>query len=331
MVIVVSHAGDSHTNVVMQRMAQRGLRAELLDIAHFPQLSSVSFRRRTGAPSEHAIQSLEGRRLCLEDADVVWWRRPQTFQFSPGLGDSGVQAFAHGEFQEAFAGLWLSLDLFWINHPCRDQEAGRKAFQLRLGADLGFEIPDTLITSNPQDALRFVERYGPERTIYKSFSATAQHWRETRVLKPEELALLDNVRFAPVIFQEYIPAEVDLRITVVGDRIFPAAIYSQQTAYRYDFRMDMLTAKVEAAVLPTDIEQKLLELMRRLGLVYGAIDMRRTPDGRHVFLEINPAGQWLFVEERTRQPITEAMISLMASHCRPSSVPAFTAQTNTGP
>jgi len=325
MVIVVSHARDSHTGVMMERMAQRGLHAELLDIADFPRGASVTFRRRTGESSTHSIHSPGRGCLCFEDADVVWWRRPQTFQFPPGLNDPGHTVFARGELQEAFAGLWLSLDLFWINHPSRDQEASRKAFQLRVAADLGFEIPDTLITSNPQDALRFVEQHGPQRIIYKSFSATARHWRETRMLRPEEVLLLDNVRLAPVIFQEYIPAEVDLRITVVGDRIFPAAIYSQQTSYKYDFRMDMLTAKVETALLPAEVEQKLLAYMRRLGLVYGAIDMRRTPDGRHVFLEINPAGQWLFVEERTGQPITDEMCSLMASHSRTSSVEAFTA------
>jgi glutathione synthase/RimK-type ligase-like ATP-grasp enzyme len=324
MVIVVSRAGDSHTGVMMQRMAQRGIRAELVDIGDFPQNASVSFRRRSGEKSAHGMQ-WSGRRLCLDDADVVWWRRPQTFRFPPGLNDSGHLAFAQGEWQEAFAGLWLSLDVFWINHPSRDQEAGRKAYQLRVAAELGFEIPDTLITSDPQDALRFVERHGPERTIYKSFSATAHDWRETRILRPEEVSLLDNVRFAPVIFQEYIPAEVDLRITVVGERIFPAAIYSQQTSYKYDFRMDMVTAKIEAATLPADVEQKLHAFMQRLGLVYGAIDMRRTPEGRHVFLEINPAGQWMFVEDRTGQPISDEMCSLMASHCRPSSLQASTA------
>jgi hypothetical protein len=66
------------------------------------------------------------------------------------------------------------------------------------------------------------------------------------------------------------------------------------------------------------VEEKLLRLMQRLGLAFGAVDMRRTPDGRHVFLEINPAGQWLFVEDRTGQPITGALCSLMAAHANAS-------------
>ncbi len=105
-----------------------------------------------------------------------------------------------------------------------------------------------------------------------------------------------------------------MRVTIVGDRIFAAAIHSQETSYKVDFRMDMANATVEPVDLPTRVEKKLHALMRRLGLVYGAIDMRLTPSGEHVFLEINPAGQWLFVEQHTRQPIAAEMARLLVEH-----------------
>ncbi len=270
----------------------------------------------SGEPSRYTLYLPGGRALPFEDVDVIWWRRPQGFAIHPEVADPDHYAFAQAESTEAFTGLWLAAPVFWINHPTRDSEAGRKAYQLRLASEIGLEIPETLITSNAADVCAFIQRQGPERTVYKAFSATASHWRETRLLKPEEMALLDNVRFAPVIFQEYVPADVDLRVTVVGEDVFPAAIHSQQTAYKHDFRMDMATARVEACTLPESVQRMLLELMRRLGLVYGAIDMRRTPEGRHVFLEINPAGQWLFVEDRTGQPITEALCSVIAAHCK---------------
>jgi glutathione synthase/RimK-type ligase-like ATP-grasp enzyme len=126
--------------------------------------------------------------------------------------------------------------------------------------------------------------------------------------------LLDRVRYAPVIFQEYIEAKVDLRITVVGDDIFPAEIGSQETSYRVDFRMCMHEADIRPHVLPPAVAAKITDLMRALGLVYGAIDMRLTPDGEYVFLEINPAGQWLFIEQRTGQPITATLARYMIAH-----------------
>ncbi len=75
--------------------------------------------------------------------------------------------------------------------------------------------------------------------------------------------------------------------------------------------MDIANARIEATQLPGDVEARLRDLMRRLGLVYGAIDMRRTPDGQYVFLEINPAGQWLFVETFSGQPITASLARLL--------------------
>ena len=105
-------------------------------------------------------------------------------------------------------------------------------------------------------------------------------------------------------------AGVDLRVTVVGSSLFAAAIHSQETWYAFDFRIDMKAARVEPFDLPDGVRHGLTRLMQSLGLHYGAIDMRQTPEGDVVFLEINPAGQWLFVEDRTGQPITRSMAEL---------------------
>ena len=82
--------------------------------------------------------------------------------------------------------------------------------------------------------------------------------------------------------------------------------------YSLDYRMDLGGARFDATDLPPRLETRLRALMDHLGLVYGAIDLRRTPDDDYVFLEINPAGEWLFVEERTGQPITRGFASLLA-------------------
>jgi glutathione synthase/RimK-type ligase-like ATP-grasp enzyme len=175
-------------------------------------------------------------------------------------------------------------------------------------------VPRTCITNDPAEASAFIASEGAERTIYKSFLGTEDAWRETRVLRPDECELLDNVRYAPVIFQEFIPAVVDLRVTVVGDDLFAAAIRSQETAYPHDFRMDLESAAIEPHALSDEVAARLMALMASFGLVYGAIDLRLTPDGEYVFLEVNPAGQWLFVELRTNQPITDALVDHLIAH-----------------
>jgi glutathione synthase/RimK-type ligase-like ATP-grasp enzyme len=241
----------------------------------------------------------------------VWWRRPQPFSLHGEVGGAEDRAFALSETHAAVSGLWSLLDAEWINDPDRDEKAGRKAWQLEVAREAGLAIPRTCITTDPERAQAFVaEQRGP--VIYKAFSATERTWRETRVLRPEEAKLLESVKFAPVIFQEYVTARVDLRVTVVGAEIFAAEIHSQATAYKHDFRMAMENVEIAEHRLPEPVAAGLLGLMSRLGLVYGAIDLRQTPAGDYVFLEVNPAGQWLFVEQRTGQPISEAIAAKLA-------------------
>src|SRR5262249_32165030 len=137
------------------------------------------------------------------------------------------------------------------------------------------------------------------------------------LLRTDELDLLHLVRHAPVIFQQYVPAVYDLRVTIVGSSVFPAAIHSQDTAYPVDCRIDIAHARIDPVELPVELEKQLLELTRRLGLVYGAVDLRLTPDGPYVFLEINPAGQFLYIEAATGQPIAAAMAAELVDRHRP--------------
>ena len=311
MILIISSEQDDHAVVVLEQLQHRNMHAHLLDLSEFPQHLPLSIRYTQQASSSY--QASLGS-LDLAAVKVVWWRRPQPFQPHPDITDQAALSFVYAESHAAVSGLWLNTDAFWINHPTRDDEAAHKVHQLKVAQAVGLEIPTTLITNDPARARAFVSTFGAERTIYKAFSGTKEAWRETRVLRGDEVEMLDNVRYAPVIFQEYIPARVDLRITVVGEAIFPVAIYSQDTSYHFDYRMDMDSARVEAFELPAEVQSLLRQYMRRLGLVYGAIDMRLTPDGRYVFLEVNPSGQWLFVESRSRLPITEAVVDLMCRH-----------------
>jgi glutathione synthase/RimK-type ligase-like ATP-grasp enzyme len=147
--------------------------------------------------------------------------------------------------------------------------------------------------------------------IYKPFLQTVHAWRETRVLRPAEEVLAEAVRLAPVIFQRYLPAGVDLRITAVGDRLFAAEAVNAGE-YKIDVRFNTAVT-YRPHRLPEDVASKLLALQRRLGLEYGAIDMRRTPEGEYVFFEVNPAGQFLYVEEPAGLPIAAALAARLAA------------------
>ena len=306
MILIVSHLADPHATTVLDHLACAGTEAVLFDTARFPREIRLDVTHATGQRSA-ATAVINGIRHDMSAVRAVWWRRPQPFGVPDDVVGSDDRGFAYGECHAAITGLWASLDTHWVNHPERDEVAARKAYQLKVAAGLGLRVPRTLITNDPISAAAFIDGEGAAGTIYKAFSATERAWRETRLLKPEERAQLDAVRFAPVIFQEHIRADIDLRITMIGDAIFAAAILSGETDYNVDFRMTMHAATIQAHDLPDEVVVKLRAFMGALGLVYGAIDMRLTPDGEYVFLEVNPAGQWLFIEERTGQPITAAL------------------------
>jgi glutathione synthase/RimK-type ligase-like ATP-grasp enzyme len=118
-----------------------------------------------------------------------------------------------------------------------------------------------------------------------------------------------------VIFQRYVDADLDLRVTVVEDEIFAAAI-SSEAQYAADYRPGLGSARVTRHDLPPVIAERLLKLMRIFGLRFGAIDLRVTPDGDYVFLEVNPAGEFLFISERIDLPIPQAIAASLERHDR---------------
>lgn len=312
MIAVVSYPDDPHAAAVIAHLREASVPVTLLDLSDLPDRATLTIGYENGGPPWLEYRRGEDPPLDLRSVQTVWWRRPQVAD-PAAITDPAVRVFAANEWNEAISGLWQLLDARWVNDPVRDEVAARKAYQLRVAAEVGLSVPRTLVTSDPDQARGFIESRNGGQTIFKTFSCTHEIWRETRLVREDELPLLDAVRLAPVIFQEYVPADVDLRITIVGARMFVAAIHSQETDYPVDFRMSLGQAEVAPAALPEEIERRLHDLMGRLGLSYGAVDMRRTPTGEHVFLELNTAGEFLFVEERTAQPIARSLAELLAA------------------
>ncbi len=304
MILILSNDDDVHGRAVRRELDRLGAEHRVLDLSEFPVRAGVSlfYGDRGGAEYRFADEGA----LDLDRVTSVWWRRPQPYGLDPSITDGDHARFAFNECHETLVGLWHGLDARWINDPALDERAHRKTYQWRVAQAVGLELPATLVTNQPDAARAFVRRHSAAKTVYKAFSATPRIWRETRILGEDEAQLLDLVQLAPVIFQEYVPG-VDIRATIVGDDIHAAEIDARRTAYPVDFRMNFDNIEIVPVDLPSGLQAQIRMLRDRLGLTYGALDFRRTDDGRHVFLEVNPAGQWLFVEHATGQPITAAL------------------------
>jgi len=307
-ILIISHAKDDHAQGVLSELSSRKHPFALVDSAQFP--SRATLNQRFSANGV-AVEYVSGGRLVnLNECNVAWWRRSLPFTLHDGL-DPDLISFTYSECHEAFFGALELINATWVNPPKIDERAHHKPLQLATAVQVGLPVPRTLITNDPDEARNFIEELGPANTIYKTFLATQEYWRETRVIHDQEMQMLDSVAFAPVIFQEYIAAEADIRVTILDDQIFAADIRSNPHGYTIDYRMDMGGAAFMPTSLPDDVTDRLFKLMGKLGLVYGAVDLLRTAEGQYIFLEVNPAGEWRFVEERTGQPITAAMANLL--------------------
>jgi glutathione synthase/RimK-type ligase-like ATP-grasp enzyme len=302
-VLILSNLEDVHAQAVMSALAARHAPVELIDLSEFPTRLALSLAFEDGR-RRFQLRLRGGGTLDLDAVEAVWWRRPQPFRPPAGLDQAGQQ-LVFSESMTVFQGLYQALDAFRINEPARDAVASHKPYQLALAQQIGLDIPPTLMTNDVEEARVFWRRHEGE-VIYKQFRALPIAWRETRRLKPADESQADAVAHAPVIFQKHVPAVADLRVTAIAGEFFAAAADVSNAEYPQDIRLN-LAVKYAPHDLPQDVTAKLLELMRRLGLVYGAIDLRLTPEGRYVFLEINPAGQFLYVEYATRQPIAAAL------------------------
>jgi glutathione synthase/RimK-type ligase-like ATP-grasp enzyme len=309
-ILAVTHAGDDHARPLLDALARRGAEPVVLDLGELPRRGRLTLAYGAG---EERLLLLDGQAaIDLRRVSAVWWRRPLPLVAAPGLGPEQA-AFAVRQATDAFMGLLASLapSALLVNEPWRGQVAGQKTLQLAAAPRAGLRLPETLVTSDPAAARAFLARFAEGAVVHKAVHATPADGRLTRRVGPEELANLEALRLAPVILQERVPG-VDVRVTVVGERLFAAEIDARATSAADDYRGREAECRIEPCQLPPEVEGPLRALVRELGLRYAAADLRRRDDGAWFFLELNPAGQWGFVEDRTGQPITEALAALLA-------------------
>ncbi len=316
-ILIVASLSDEHALAVMSALAAQGVGpVELLDLSEVPTRLTVSISFEDGA-RRLELRRIGGGVLDLDAVHAVWWRRPQPFRLPPGMTAQAHRRFVLSELTTAVQGLFQTMPARWINPPTADQVAAHKPWQLAVAQEVGLTIPPTLMTSDPDAAREFWDRHGGSM-IHKQFLALPETWRETRRLRAADMALAESVRHAPVIFQRHVPAVADIRVTAIDGELFAAAADVRDGPYPDDVRFN-LAARYVPCKLPDTVADRLRNLLGRMDLVYGAIDLRLTPEGQHVFLEVNPAGQFLFIEQMTGQPISAALAACLAASSRKGS------------
>jgi hypothetical protein len=311
--LVIGTSVDSHIDAVLQYIPSN-VEWFRLNVDHFPRRCELSISLANGEERPIITAHSEAGQFDLSHVRAVWFRRLGAPQLSPHIVNPAYRSFALGESEALISGLsYLLANAKWVSSYDAVIRARSKIYQLDVAQKCGLLIPTTLATNMPLAAERFVKML--PRTLYKTVHSPSIMEGEkhslvfSHLMKETDLDMIDQIQLAPCQFQEYVDKRHELRITFTGDDLFPAVIDSQSSQYgTIDWRA-ALRGELQYAhtTLPDEVKQRLLQLLKELGLLYGAIDMIVTPTGEYVYLEVNPHGAWLWLEEALQLPIAASL------------------------
>ncbi len=183
-----------------------------------------------------------------------------------------------------------------------------KPYQAQLISQYGFEVPETLITNDPELVREFRERHG--RVIYKSISGVRSI---VQTLEDKDLQRLNLIRLCPTQFQAFVEG-TNVRVHTIGEKVFATAISTDATDYRYAHRQIGDPAELREVELADWLAERCLNLARGLGLAFAGIDLKVTPENRVFCFEVNPSPAFSYYENNTGQPISHAVARYLAGH-----------------
>ena len=304
-VLIVTASYDVAADYVLKSLRQRGTTAFRLNTDYFPSRVKAFFR----PPKD--IEFVEDKLIVLGTSiKSVWYRR----HISPDLPaelEAGIRDFCERETRAFLDGVLASLPTErFMSPPHAITCAERKPYQLSIASELGFILPNTIMTNNPIPVAEMAQSHRlVAKAISSGYIASQEGNRAifTNKLKTKDLKELDGLALAPVTFQELIDKVSDIRVTVVAGEVFAAEILSQEhESSRIDWRATddpHLAHRIHE--LPYEIADLCRKLVTRLGLNFGAIDLVLKSDGSYVFLEINPNGEWVWLQDQLGFPISE--------------------------
>lgn len=322
MILLVGIPSEPPLEMVHDALRELGAPVLLLNQRHATECS-IGFR---SAPDPALpIQGeliIGGERVPL-DAITGVYARPMDDTMLPEVADEPEGSPVRARVRTLHDLLMRWLDVapgVIVNRPSPMASNGSKPYQSRLIARAGIDVPTTLVTDDPAEVLAFVERH--HRVIFKSVSGVRSIVRE---VTPEDAARVELVRTCPVQFQAYVPG-VDVRVHVVGERVFATRALTDRTDYRYAARQGGST-ELEATTLDPKLEARCIRLAADLGLEFAGIDLRIDDDGHAVCFEVNPCPAYSFYQAHTGQPIAQAVAEHLM-RAMPATEPARPASRN---
>lgn len=257
------------------------------------------------------------KNIYLNEIGYVYFRRPKIIDPPLELSQENYEYFWN-EHSAVLEGIYHILsNAKWLNNVFNIRLAENKINQLLLARSIGFLIPKSLITNRPNDAQRFISVN--KSTVFKSIKCglvsennTTSRFLFTTKIDNKYIDNISSIISMPTYFQEEIVKHSDIRVTIVGGSIFSAEIYSQTNENTItDWRNSREILPHKSIELPSEIADKCFEICHGLKLNFGAIDLIKDQNNNYWFLEINPNGQWAWLEKILGFKIADSIIDYL--------------------
>ncbi len=306
MILIITHKEDFTTDFVIEKLNEQNIKyfrlnCEDLNKNNYLFDNSNDFNFSINGISE--FSSVWFRRTKLPDIDTT---------------DQDKKIFLLADYESLFDNLFnLINSKKWLSNPNYIYKAENKLYQLQKAKEIGFNIPNTIVTNNHKQLSEFVSDNANEVIIKPIRQGRIQLSDGVKTIFTNHVGkeVLENLieyDLTPSIVQNLIQKEYELRITVVGDKVFSAKINSQENENtQTDWRKEK--NPFFECYIPQEIENKCIKLLTELNISFGAIDLIKDKNGEYIFLEINPNGQWAWIEMETGLKISEAIINFLTT------------------
>ena len=315
---VLTRSGDAHAYAIRHALGLRGIVCAIVETDAIATSGGLSWLL-ADVPSAR-LPTNEGGVVDVADLDLIWWRRfTGTPKLPEWLTDPAARDLVERECRVTLVG--AALTVFggtWVSDPEATRLAENKLVQLAAGRRVGLRMPRTLISQDPATIREFCSELD-HQVVIKTVAGTPLTPIMTGRIAPEMLASDQALALCPAIFQELIPGKSHLRVCCFGDRTHAALLTSDRLDWRYPLDAEAQSYRPDAMLV-----DQLQAVMAQLKLRMGIFDLKLAPDGEAVWLEINPQGQFLFLEGMCGMPLTDAFADFLVAEMEaPSSTRAF--------
>ncbi|MCS3532734.1 MvdD family ATP-grasp ribosomal peptide maturase [Chryseobacterium sp. JUb7] len=305
-ILIITHTGDNFSiQKVTEYIEKNNCEVVRFDVDLYPLQNKLSTIFEDG--QWISVLETADKKHRLDDIAAVWYRR--AYNIGDGLKeelDSKFYGAAMGEIRNTLFGFLESIDVYSLGKPSVYRRLDSKEEQLKIADKIGFKVPETCLTNNPDHARQFIIKHqnvvAKMQTGFAIYEDGIESVVFTNVVKEDRLEEIDSLLYCPMQFQKMIQKKKELRVTVVGRDVYAFEIDSQQFEdAKVDWRKDgvNLIDKWQPTELPKDIEEKVLELLDVYNVDYGALDIIVSPEDEYFFIEINAAGEFFWLDNLT--------------------------------